>query len=288
MRKRVLLLGSTGKMGIALADVFSDKYEVIGKNSRDFDATDFEAVRRLINENKPDILINTVAFLGIDPCELEPQKALQLNALLPKLLAKFSNEYKFLLVHFSTDAVFNNKKNGFYSEFDNPAPLNIYGFTKFGGDCFVEAISKKYYIFRISVLFGETQKDTQFVEKMLNKAILGDKVLRVSDDIISSPTYSRDVAKEIRRILEKGNEFGIYHLANKGKGSLFDLIKEVVRILGLDVKVEPASYKNFPYLGIKNTSTPLKSKKLKSLRPWKNAVNEYCQRIKEKYRKDGI
>lgn len=288
MHKKILLLGSTGKMGIALSDVFSDKYEVVGKNSRDFDANNFEEVRKLINHNKPDILINTVAFLGIDPCEKEPQKALQLNTLLPKFLAELSNEHKFLLVHFSTDAVFNNKKSCFYTESESPSPLNIYGFTKFGGDCFVEAIAKRYYIFRISVLFGETQKDTQFVEKMLQKAMRGDKILRVSNDIISSPTYSRDAAREIKRILDKGSKFGIYHLANRGKASLYELIKEVVKVLGLDVKIEQASYKDFPYVGIKNTCTPLRSKKLKSLRPWKEAVNEYCKRVREKYRKDNI
>ncbi len=288
MSKKILLLGSTGKMGTALTDIFSDKYEVIGKNSRDFDANDFEAVRKLIKENKPEILINTVAFLGIDPCEKEPQKALQLNTLLPKFLATLSNEYNFLLIHFSTDAVFNDKKSGLYVESDNPAPLNIYGFTKFGGDCFVEAIAKRYYIFRISVLFGETEKDTQFVEKMLSKAMHGDKVLRVSDDIISSPTYSRDAASQIRCILDKGEKFGMYHLANRGRASLYDLINEVVKVLGLDVKVCPASYKDFPYLGTKNTCTPLKSEKLESLRPWKEAVKEYCQRIREKYRKDNI
>jgi len=287
MRKKILLLGSTGKMGIALADVLSDKYEVIGKNSCDFDANDFKAVRKLINENKPEILINTVAFLGIDPCEKEPQKALQLNTLLPKFLATLSNEHKFLLIHFSTDAVFNDRKGDFYVESDYPAPLNIYGFTKFGGDCFVQAIAERYYIFRISVLFGETKKDTQFVEKMLNKALHGEQVLRVSHDIISSPTYSRDAAAQVKSILDKGSKFGIYHLANQGRASLYDLIKEIVEVLGLDVKVQPASYRDFPYLGTKNTCTPLKSEKLESLRPWKEAVKEYCQRIREKYRKDN-
>lgn len=288
MRKKILLLGSTGKMGIALTEALSGKYEVAGKNSRDFDAADFEAVRKLINDNKPDILINTVAFLGIDPCEKEPQRALQLNTLLPKFLAELSNEKDFLLVHFSTDAVFNDRKSGFYGESDPPCPLNIYGFTKFGGDCFVRSIARSYYIFRISVLFGETQKDTQFVEKMLNRAIEGNKVLRVASDIISSPTYSRDVAGEIRSILDSGKKSGIYHLANKGKASLYDLMKEIVKGLGLNVKVEAASYKDFPYLGIKNTCTPLKSEKLEFLRPWKEAVKEYCRRIKEKYRKDNI
>lgn len=285
MRKKVLLLGSTGKMGIALIDIFSAGYEVIGKNSRDFNAADFAQVGRLINNTKPDVVINTVAFLGIDPCEKEPGKAFILNTLYPKLLAGLSNENNFLLIHFSTDAVFNDEKNGFYTEADQPYPLNIYGFTKLGGDCFIKSLAKEYYIFRLSVLFGEAVKNTQFVEKMLQKVNEGSKLLKISSDIISSPTYSKDAAREIKRILENKYEFGVYHIANEGKASLYELMKEIVDYLDLDVKVKPVSYKSFPCIGIKNTCTPIKSDKIPNLRHWKEAVKEYCDCIKTNYKK---
>jgi len=281
MAKKVLLLGSTGKMGTALREVFASGYSVIGKNSKDFDALNISQVRGLIEEIKPDILINTVALLGIDPCEKEPEKALRLNTLYPKFLAELSKEKSFLLVHFSTDAVFNDEKGDFYSESDRPCPLNIYGFTKYGGDCFVQAIAQHYYIFRISLLFGETNKDTQFVEKMLQKVREGQNFLRVSDDIFSSPTYSKDVAKEIKRIIEADYPFGIYHIANEGKASLCELMQEIIKNLGLSVKVEKASYKDFPHSGRKNTCTPLKSEKISLLRPWRDAVKEYCCNIKK-------
>lgn len=280
MRKKILLLGSTGKMGIALSYVLADKFEVIGKNSRDFDATDFEAVRKLINDNPADIVINTVAFLGIDPCEKDPQKAFILNTLYPKLLAEISRKKDFLLIHFSTDAVFNDEKNDFYTESDQSYPLNIYGFTKLGGDCFIKSIAKKFYIFRISMLFGETTKNTQFVEKMLELVKKGNKLLKISNDIISSPTYSKDAAKEIKRIIENKYGYGIYHIANEGKATLYELMNEIVKQLNLKVKIEPASYTDFPYIGIKNTCTPIKSCKIPSLRHWKEAVKEYCECIK--------
>jgi dTDP-4-dehydrorhamnose reductase len=283
MVKRILLLGSTGKMGIALKDIFNSGYSLIGKNSRDFDAFNFSQVQALIEKNKPDIVINTVALLGIDPCEKDPEKAFRLNTLYPKFLAELSKEKKFLLVHFSTDAVFNDEKRDFYTESDNPHPLNIYGFTKYGGDCFIQALAQRYYIFRISLLFGETNKNTQFVEKMLERIKEGQRVLRVSDDIFSSPTYSKDVATEIRRIIESDCPFGIYHIANEGKASLCELMQEIIRNLGLSVKVEKASYKDFPHSGRKNTYTPLKSEKISLLRPWKDAVKEYCSNIKENW-----
>lgn len=279
MSNKILLLGSTGKMGIALRDVFGGDFFVVGKNNSDFNALNFEQVRILIEENKPNIVINTVAFLGIDPCEKDPAKALGLNTLYPKLLAELSNEKIFLLIHFSTDAVFNNEKGDFYTEKDCPHPLNMYGVTKYGGDCFIQAIAKRYYIFRIPVLFGETIKSTQFVEKMLQKVNEGQRVLKISDDIISSPTYSKDVAREVCRILYASYQFGLYHVANEGKASLYDLMKEIIENLNFDVRVEKASYKEFPFLGIKNTFTPIKSEKITPLRHWREAVKEYCANL---------
>lgn len=282
MAKKILLFGSTGKMGLALTDVLARDYMIIGKNSKDFNALNFEETRPMIQALKPDIVVNTVAFLGIDPCEKEPEKAFRLNTLYPKFLAELSKANKFLLVHFSTDAVFNDNKKGYYVESDCPCPLNIYGLTKYGGDCFIQAIADHYYIFRISVLFGETVKDSQFVEKMLEKVKQGAKILKISDDIILSPTYSKDVAREVKRILEARYKFGLYHIANKGKASLYDLIKEIIKNLGLEVKVEKASYKDFPFIGIKNTNTAIRSEEIDSLRPWKEAVKEYCRAIRQK------
>ena len=275
----MLLLGSTGKMGVAFTHIFEDDYLIAGKNSSNFDAVNFEQVRNLIEKNTPDIVINTVAFLGIDPCEKDPEKAFRLNTLYPKFLAELSNEKGFLLVHFSTDAVFNNEKGDFYTEKDCPHPLNMYGVTKYGGDCFIQAIAKRYYIFRIPVLFGETIKSTQFVEKMLQKVNEGQRVLKIADDIISSPTYSKDVAREVRRILDASYQFGLYHVANEGKASLYDLMKEIIKNLNFDVRVEKASYKDFPFLGIKNTFTPIKSEKITPLRHWRAPIREYCANL---------
>ncbi len=287
MVKKLLLLGSTGKMGIAIREVFADSYTVAGRNSRDFNALQFKQVRKLIEDVEPDIVINTVAFLGIDPCEEEPERAFVLNTLYPKFLAQLSSEWGFLLVHFSTDAVFNDAKGDFYTEDDVPQPLNIYGFTKYGGDCLIQAIAKRYYIFRIPLLFGETTKNTQFVEKMFQRVQAGEKVLRISDDIFSSPTYSKDVAGEIRRIMETNLPSGVYHIANDGKASLYELMGAIFENIGLDAKVERASYKDFPFAGIKNTNTPLKSVKIDNLRHWREAVKEYSGSFRENYKRDS-
>jgi len=279
LTNKILLLGHTGKMGIALNDTLKYDYEVIGKNSSDFNAIKFDEVKNIVKEIKPDILINTVASMGIDTCEKDPVKALTLNTLYPKLLAELSRDMGFLLIHFSTDAVFNDEKNELYVESDTPKPLNVYGFTKYGGDCFIQAIAKKYYIFRLPVLFGKAIKNNQFVEKMLQKIKEGSKVIRVTSDIVSSPTYNGDIAKEIKRIIESSLPYGLYHIVNEGKATLFEIMQEIVKNLNLDVKVEKASYKEFPYVGIKNTNTPMTSEKIRPMRPWKEALKEYTNNL---------
>ena len=279
MGKTILLLGSTGKMGLALGEVFALGNRVIGKNSSDFDAGDFEQVSSLIDDAKPDIVINTTALIGIDPCELDPARALHLNALLPRHLATISTRLGFTLVHFSTDAVFGNEKRAFFCETDTPAPVNIYGFTKYGGDCFVANLCERHYILRIPTLFGKSIKKNQFVEKMLARISAGDKTLRVSDDIFSSPSYSSDVAERAHDMILGAAPFGTYHLANEGAASLYQLMEEVISCLELDVVLERASYRDFSYVGTKNVYTPLQSCKTESLRPWRDAVRAYCQSI---------
>ena len=283
MAKKILLLGSTGKMGMAVTEAFNDGYIFIGKSSKDFDALNFEHVQGIIKDVSPDIVINTVAYLGIDPCEQYPERAFKLNTLYPKLLAELSNRAGFLLVHFSTDAVFNDSDGDSYTEESCPHPLNIYGVTKYGGDSFVQAIASRYYLLRISLLFGRTSKDSQFVEKMLQKVKEGQNVLSISNDIVGSPSYSLDIAKEVRRMIGLSLPYGLYHVANAGKASLYELIKAVVANLELKVEVKQASYKDFPYLGIKNTYTPISSKKISALRPWQDAVKAYCENM-EKFR----
>lgn len=278
--KRILLLGSSGKCGTAIRNVFGDSYAIVGKNSMHFDAGNLPQVRALLRECACDIVVNAAAFVGIDACEREPERAYAVNTLFPKLLAELSVEMGFLLVHFSTDAVFADRTSGYYVESDSPRPCNIYGFTKFGADCFVQAIARRYYLVRIALQFGETGKGNQFVEKMLQRVRDGQKVLNISADIVSSPSYSKDVARRLRGLIEEESPFGLYHLVNEGQASLFDLMREVARALSLPVEVRKASHTDFPSLGIKNTCTPVRSEKVGALRPWRDAVAEYCRGLR--------
>lgn len=278
MKKKIILLGCTGKMGLALMAQCPDDFEIIGLSSQHFDARHPDSVRGIIEKECPYAIINTVGYLGIEPCEKNPLEAFAVNSIFPYELAKMANECHSILVHFSTDAVFDGKGSSpYYSESDTPAPINVYGATKLSGDCLVQGEAEKYYIPRISVLFGESNKNSQFVEKMLSKIKSGAREIKISNDIFCTPCFSKDVADGVFDLLQKNAEFGVYHLANEGKTSLYGLMLEVARLVDPDVKVVPASYLDFPSIGKKNLCTPLVSNKGVALRPWQQGVKEYIE-----------
>lgn len=274
---RVLVLGHTGKLGRALARAFGANHEVHGySRSTGLDANDFDAVRALLLRHQPQIVINAAALNGRAPCEDDPVLAHRLNSLLPKLLAVSSASMGYLLLHFSTDMVFEGAHGtGAYGESHEVVPISTYGLTKFGGECLVRAEAARYYIFRLSMLAGDSRHGEQFIERMIARARAGE-TLRVADDVACSPSYVEDVAREILRVVEQGLPAGLYHVANAGKATLHELMREILGQLHLEVPVESRSQREFPFPSRGNRSTPLCSEKLEPLRGWREAIRDYC------------
>jgi len=278
---RVLMLGESGKLGRALREAFEGDFEIHGRSTAGgFDAGDFAQVRAALTVIRPRFVINAVAHNGLEICEQDPERALRLNALLPRFLAECSARMGFRLIHFSSDAVFDGlRTSGAYRESDVPNPINTYGLTKYGGDCFIRAEARDYYIFRLSILAGDSARNPQFLERMILRARAG-ATLQVAQDIVCSPSYVRDIAAAVRRILESDQPSGLYHLANAGTVSLYDFVREVVDGLGLKVPVEAVPHTRFPGKARKNTFTPLASESLEPLRDWRAAMAEYCARLR--------
>lgn len=279
----MVIFGGSGKLGSSLASILTGSFcSVITLDRSACDVREHDQVRYCIEQAKPDVVINAVAYNGLDACENDPQQAMAVNTLFPKLLAELSIRHGFLLVHISSDAVFSGTGSDCYHESSTAAPVNMYGLTKYGGDCFVSAIAKHYYIVRISVQFGSTPGKAQFVEKMLEQIQQGTNSLKVSDDIVASPSYSRDVAEKIKELIDRQSPFGLYHIANEGKASLYELIRELARFMGSDVIVEPVPHSTFPSRSLKNIHTPICSEKIQPLRPWKDALMAYCLELQVK------
>jgi dTDP-4-dehydrorhamnose reductase len=279
--KRLLLFGAGGKLGTALRKAFDAGYLLFNVNSSDVEICDADQVRQCIARTAPDIVINAAAFVGLDPCEQNPHKAMAANTLFPKLLAELSVEHKFILTHISTDAVFNGDKHDFYTEEDCPRPLNVYGLSKYGGECFVAAMSDRGYLFRIPLLFGENRKNNQFVEKMFVRLRQGEPKLSIANDIVTSPSYSNDVAAAIKAAIETQIPFGLYHLANEGCASLYELVTELAKHIDAPSDIAGCSHASFPSLALKNRYTPLRSVRMQSLRPWRDALAAYCAEQKQ-------
>ena len=277
-RPRVLLLGHTGKLGLALQAAFGEGCELRGcSRANGLDAGDFPALAGVLRSFGPDLVLNAAALNGLGPCERDPASALRLNALLPRFLAESSRELGFTLVHFSSDAVFDGQAGGrAYLESDPANPINVYGLTKFGGDCFVQSEARDYYIFRLSLMAGPCPHRTQFAERMVDAARAG-LALRVADDILCSPSYSVDIAQAVRAILERRPPAGLYHLANAGSASLFRVVQELLGNLGLAPPLQAVAHTEFPAQARKNLATPLRSEKLEPLRGWEAAFAAFCR-----------
>lgn len=274
---RALVLGDTGKLGRALKEAFSSAFEVQGHNRETgLDLDDFAGVARKLREVRPNLVANAVVFSGLDACEKDPDRAFRINALFPRHLARLSGELGFRLIHFSSDAVFDDTKgDAGRVESDAPCPMNVYGLTKFGGDCFVRAEAEAYHIHRLSVLFGPPGKAPQFLERMLARASAGER-LRVSTDVMCSPSYSADVAARVLEVILKGRSSGLFHTANAGRASLFEVMAEVKANLGLEVVLEEVSHRQVGSTVPRAFRVSLESDAWGPLRSWRDALKSWC------------
>ncbi len=272
---RILLLGHTGKLGRALARALA-AHTLEGRSRPDCEANQPATAEALIAALRPDVLINTVAFQGIDACWGQPDAALQVNTWFPRALAQAAAAREIPLVHFSTECVFPDAAAGAaWTEADAPSPVNLYGLTKFGGEAFVRALAPRHYIIRLPLLFGEDPRASQFVERMLARARRGEP-LAVSADVVTSPTYAADAAAAVAALLASGAPWGTYHVTNAGQATLHDLMRALLDAFGVRAELRAASHREFAARDIKNVNTPLASVRLPALRPWREAVAAFA------------
>jgi len=314
--KKLLILGAGGMLASDLIKIFqnSKKYRVIAWGIKDLDITNEKMVNEKIGKLAPDIIINAAAWTAVDKAEKEFDKAMAVNGYALKNLAEIASQIGALLIHYSTDYVFDGKNPNGYKENDEPNPESAYGQSKFVGEqmilmtafhnsgkrcgacgaghgCGKIKVIKplNYYIIRSSWLYGNAGKN--FVDTMIN---LAGKLpeLKVVNDQRGSPTYALDLAKATKFLIEKKFPSGIYHFTNKTskKGiSWYDFAKEIFSVqsgsaegrkITKKVKIIPATTKEF-YKGNKNylANRPeysmLVNTKLPQARDWKEALKEY-------------
>lgn len=214
---KIVVTGSKGQVGSSLVKQLSQMLDVefLAVDRKQLDITDSSAVAKLVNEFKPDVIINAAAHTAVDKAEQEIDLSYAINRDGPQYLAEAANQVDAVILHISTDYVFAGDKQGAYTETDGVAPQGIYGQSKLAGELAVAAACPKHIILRTSWVFGENGNN--FVNTMLRLGMTRD-ALNIVGDQFGGPTYAGDIANALIQIAKRivqGNaiEFGVYHFS---------------------------------------------------------------------------
>jgi len=289
----VLITGISGMLGVDLYKTLGEDNEVVGFDVRDFpsvsfsppiihkiDITNLEKLKNFFYQLSPDIVIHTAAYTDVDGCEKNPNKAYKINALGTRNVALACQEIKASLMYISTDFVFSGDKNKPYFEFDEPSPLSVYGKSKLAGENYVKAFLNRYFIVRTSWLYGHYGKN--FVETILKLAQEKNE-LTVVDDQVGSPTYTIDLAEQIK-LLIKTELYGTYHITNFGSCSWYEFAREILKLADIkENKIKPIASKELRRPASRPKFSVLNNYCLKlsignSMREWKAALKEYMSK----------
>ncbi|MEI6862881.1 MAG: dTDP-4-dehydrorhamnose reductase [Candidatus Omnitrophota bacterium] len=291
MNQRILITGSEGMLGIELSrelrgsyDVFGtdifrvQKSELRGQKYFSCDITDRKGIAALLKKVNPDIVVHTAAWTDVDGCELDRKKAYRINTDGTKNVALACKSIDAILVYISTDFVFDGKKNMPYKERDKANPLGVYADSKLKGEVEVKKTLKRYFILRSSWLYGKHGKN--FVDTVIVKAEKAG-ILKIVNDQVGSPTYTKDLASAIRALIDKRiKDFGVYHVSNSGRVSWYKYAKEIVRISGIKAKILPISSKELARPARRPSMSVMDNSKFvkvigQRMRGWKSALQEY-------------
>ncbi|MCD6539150.1 MAG: dTDP-4-dehydrorhamnose reductase [Candidatus Omnitrophica bacterium] len=283
---KVAVIGATGQLGTDLCQKLKSK-EVVPLTHSDIEVTDINSVERIFQKYRVDVIINTAAFHKVDECEENPEKAFKVNALGARNVAVVAQKIGAKLVYISTDYVFGGEKgrNIPYNEFDVPSPLNVYGKSKLAGENFVKEFCLKHFIIRTSGLFGiagARGKGGNFVETII-KLAKEKSELKVVNDQIFSPTYTKDLAEKILQLINT-EYYGIFHITNKGFCSWYEFAKKILKLTGIKISVIPITSEEFSQKVKRPNYSVLDNYHLRllgmdDLKPWQEALKEY---LKEK------
>lgn len=244
---KIAVIGANGQLGTDLMEVLSEKHSVTGLNHADIEITDIDSVRNVLTSLKPDIILNTAAYHIVPEAEKFPDKAFLINGTGVLNLAKFCNDADIRLLHYSTDYVFDGKKQKPYTEDDCPNPLNVYANTKLSGEYFALNYCDHSFVVRVSGIYGKVPcraKGGNFITTMIKLAKEKPEVRVVNDEILT-PTPTFWIAKNTAELI-KTDAFGLYHMSCEGEVSWYEFAQIIWNTLKLETPLYPASVKDFP------------------------------------------
>ena len=262
-------------LGDELVKVFKKNNELTLWDRSEIDIADQGDVENKIGGLNPDAVINAAAYTAVDLAEGDGKEiARQVNGEAVGFLAEACKENNSVLIHYSTDYVFDGENENGYQENEKRDPLNEYGRSKARGEELLQEISPKFYLIRSSWLFGANGKN--FVETMLRLA--GEnKEIRVVNDQYGKPTYAKDLAERTGELLESEKPFGIYHLTNEGVCTWREFAVKIFELAGIKIKVTPVASSEFPAPAKRPAYSALVNTKLSPSRNWQEALEDYLK-----------
>lgn len=289
---KVLITGISGMLGVDLYQTLKEKHEVVGFDLKEFPSTSFspspvqrgditriDEVKRAFNELAPQMVIHAAAYTDVDGCERDPDKAYKVNTLGTRNVCLASQEPNIPIIYISTDFVFDGNQDSPYLEFDQPHPISIYGRSKLAGEEYVKTLLNKYFVVRTSWLYGHYGRN--FVETMLQLASQK-KELKVVNNQVGSPTYTRDLSGKIKELLPT-ELYGIYHITNSGSCSWYEFAREILELAGIKgAQLKPITSEELDRPASRPKFSVLENYCLrlalgKSMRDWQEALRDYIK-----------
>jgi dTDP-4-dehydrorhamnose reductase len=281
---KTAVIGADGQLGTDICQAIEKTHhELIPLTIEHIEVSDIDSVSRVLGEVKPQLVINTAAFHHLETCEDQPVKAFEVNALGPRNLSMVCNDLDAALMQISTDYVFDGKKRAPYIETDKPMPLNVYANTKLSGEHFVEAIAKKYYILRVSGIYGKApcigKGGMNFVELMIKLSREREEV-RVVDNEILTPTSTVEISHQVVKMIETNPQYGLYHATAEGSCSWYEFAGEIFNITKPNIKFNKAAPGEFAVKVNRPEYSVLENKFLEDqginiMRHWKEGLKTY-------------
>ncbi|MBC7931195.1 MAG: dTDP-4-dehydrorhamnose reductase [Rubrivivax sp.] len=280
---KIIITGAGGLVGGSLARRFADRHGVLAPARAQLDVTDGDAVKRLVQAETAQLIINC-AVTGVDDCEHDPDAARKINVEAPRLLATACAEVGAEFLHFSTNYVFGGETEKFYTTEDAPRPINVYGQTKLAGERAALEANARVYVVRTSWVFGAGKES--FLSTAHRELRAGRRV-RAITDTWASVTYVEDLAARVEEILERGR-YGVYHVVNEGVCTYLEFAQETARLAALSGDdaarlIERVTEEQMNRAARRPRYTPMRCPLseeigLRPLRGWRDALADYVAR----------
>jgi len=281
---KVLVFGATGQLGAAIVHEFAISDSVVALTHADLDITKGSEVASRVAFEAPDLVVNCAAYNRVDDAEDHPVEALEVNAFAVRSLARAVNALGAILVHFSTDFVFDGRTTAPYSEEDHPNPQSVYAASKLAGEWFA-ADPARHYVVRVESLFGSASGGPPAKGSLAGiiRSLMKGAEVRAFEDRTISPTYVVDAARAIRQLIQRLPPPGLYHCVNSGTCTWLELAHEAATRLQVTPRIVPVRLAEAALRASRPQYCALSNRKLEAagipMPPWQDALTRYLASV---------